>query len=216
MKSIINLKERLYGLILFMRIMGKIQKFDLHSRSQFLQYFERSCREPATQYEKLELLKSFSKTGDYWIETGTFVGYTTRGLSEGSSHVYSLEPSTLYYDLASSNLANRPNITVVNRTSEEGLLEVIDRVPKGSHVNLWLDGHYSDGETFLGNNLCPIEAELEIIKSRLSHVNVTIFIDDFRLFGSDFGYPTKDFLVNWSKVNEFSWTVEKDIFIMSK
>jgi hypothetical protein len=196
--------------------MGKIQKFDLYSRSQFLQYFERSCREPATAFEKLELLKSFSKTGDYWIETGTFIGYTTRGLSEVSAHVYSLEPSSLYYEIASRNLANRPNITLVNKTSEEGLLEVIDRAPQGSHVNFWLDGHFSEGETFLGNNLCPIEAELEIVKSRLSHVNVTIFIDDFRLFGVDFGYPNKDFLVNWSKVNGFSWTVEKDIFIMSK
>ena len=216
MKTTTTLKEFLAGIIFLLKIFWRIRKFDLHSRNQWIQYFDRSCREPATQYEKLELLKSFSKGNQFWIETGTFMGYTTRGLSLVSKKVISLEPSEIYFGVASKNLTDVKNVAIINTTSEDGLLSAIDQIPKGSHINFWLDGHYSAGNTFLGANHCPVEQELGIIRSRLSEINVKIFIDDFRLFGTEEGYPTKDYLVNWSRDNGFSWSVEKDIFILSK
>jgi hypothetical protein len=108
------------------------------------------------------------------------------------------------------------NVTFVNATSEDGLLATIEKFPPGSHINFWLDGHYSELNTFLGANHCPIEEELAIIESRLDSLEVTIFVDDFRLFGVQAGYPSKDFLVDWSRDHEFSWTVEQDIFILQK
>jgi hypothetical protein len=179
-------------------------------------YFDRSCREPATQFEKLKFLQSFSNKSQFWIETGTFKGYTTRGLSEASKAIATLEPSTIYFDLSSKALSDLDNVTLVNATSEDGLLATIDNFPKGSHINFWLDGHYSELDTFLGANHCPIEEELKTIALRLSVHTVTIFIDDFRLFGSQKGYPSKDFLVDWSRDNGFFWSVEKDIFILQK
>jgi len=217
MKSTLKpLKDWLFGLFLFSKIVIRVSKFDLHSRNQWVQYFDRYCREPATQFEKLSLLNSFSKNSHYWIETGTFMGYTTRGLSKVSKHVYTLEPSKFYFDLSSKNLSDLSNVTVVNMTSEEGLLSIIEKIPNGAHVNFWLDGHYSAGDTFLGANHCPVQQELNVISSKLQQISVTIFIDDFRLFGVEEGYPSKDYLVNWSRDHGFSWSVEKDIFILSR
>ena len=212
----LRVKEWLYGLYLFIRIIQRVRKFDLHSRSQWVQYFERSCREPATQFEKLQLLQSFSKKDQFWIETGTFQGYTTRGLSKASKAITSLEPSKFYFELASKALADLDNVTLVNASSEEGLPAIIDNFPRGSHINFWLDGHYSAGDTFLGVNHCPIEEELKTIGSRLGIFNMTIFIDDFRLFGVEEGYPSKDFLVDWARDHGFSWSIEKDILILKK
>jgi hypothetical protein len=215
-KFYISAKEWLHGIQLLSKILRRVMNFDLHSRNQWVSYFDRSCREPATQFEKLQLLKSFSKEDDFWIETGTFMGYTTRGLSKVSKAISSLEPSKLYFERSSKSLSDLKNVTLVNAASEDGLLAMIDNHPKGSHINFWLDGHYSAGDTFLGDNHCPIEEELKTIGSRLSVFDMTIFIDDFRLFGLEEGYPTKDLLVDWARDHGFTWSVEKDIFILSK
>jgi hypothetical protein len=198
------------------RSMGAIAKFDHFSRQQWLDYLDRSCREPASQIEKLRLLKSFSQPSHFWIETGTYMGYTTKGLSEVAFQVFSLEPSPIYYQMATEKLLYAKNVKIVNQSSETGLSGVLELIPDGSHVNFWLDGHYSAGNTYLGENHCPVKQELEVIEPRLKSLTVQIFIDDFRLFGKETGYPTKDFLVDWSRQHGFDWTVERDIFILSK
>mgnify|MGYP001341303556 CR=1 FL=1 len=46
---------------------------------------------------------------------------------------------------------------------------------------------------------------------------MNILIDDVRLFNKEFqNYPTKDFIVEWCKKNNLSWTIEHDIFILKK
>jgi len=204
------------SLVSLVQSMQAIAKFDQFSRQQWLDYLGRSCREPATQIEKLMLLKSFTRPSHYWIETGTYLGFTTKGLSEVASQVFSLEPSPIYFQSATEKLSDVKNIKIVNQSSEEGLSGVLDLIPDGSYANFWLDGHYSAGNTYLGANHCPVKEELEIIERRLKSLRVQIFIDDFRLFGIEPGYPTKDFLVDWARQNGFDWTVERDIFILSR
>ena len=217
MSSIIGfLHNRLTGFFVFLSAIHAIAKFDTYSQKQWLGYIERSCREPASQIEKLRLLQSFSSNDRCWIETGTYLGYTTRGLSKVAPHVYSLEPSELYFKKALISLSDLNNVSIINKSSEDGLLEILDLLDEGSKVSFWLDGHYSAGDTFLGANHCPIEEELNAIESRLGVIDPQIFIDDFRLFGAEEGYPSKDFLVDWSRKNGFSWTVERDILILSR
>ena len=64
----------------------------------------------------------------------------------------------------------------------------------------------------------PILKEMELIKKFLkSFKNVNILIDDIRLFNGNFqNYPSKDFLVEWCKENNFLWEIEHDIFICKK
>lgn len=211
-----EIKINLVSTLRLAHIARIISKVDNTSKLQILNYFERGCREPASNFEKVKFLSKFSHPDTYWIETGTFMGYTTRGLSARSKHVYSLEPSPKYFQQSTVGLSDCPNVSVINRTSEDGLLSIFEKIPSGSHVNLWLDGHYSAGGTFQGANKCPIPFELEVLEGLKSSYEFRVFVDDFRLFGVDDGYPEKDFLVKWSNKNGFSWTVENDIFIMSR
>ncbi len=204
------------GVLLTIRSMKAISHFDKFSQQQWLEYIDRSCREPASQIEKLKLLKSFSSPDRYWIETGTYLGYTTRGLSSVALHVFSLEPSEIYFTKAVISLSNLNNVSVINRSSEDGLSEILHSLEEGSKVSFWLDGHYSAGDTFLGVNHCPIQEELSAIGARLGVIDPQVFIDDFRLFGVEEGYPSKDFLIDWARQNGFKWTVESDILILTK
>lgn len=55
----------------------------------------------------------------------------------------------------------------------------------------WLDGHFSDGVTALGDAVTPIEDELAVVldQSQPAHV---VLVDDARLFVGAGGYPTLD------------------------
>ena len=103
-------------------------------------------------------------------------------------------------------------------TSEDFIVEILDKVPSGEHVCMWLDGHYSGFGTFKGQIETPIQFELDsalVARDRFS--SLVLFIDDFRLFrnyGEDQGeYPMRKWLVNWAEANSFAWTIEHDIFV---
>lgn len=65
-----------------------------------------------------------------------------------------------------------------------GVLSVLERP-----ALLWLDGHYSAGETARGRCDTPIREEVAAV-SRSSIPGHVILIDDARLFGSEPNYPT--------------------------
>ena len=110
-------------------------------------------------------------------------------------------------------------MTVVFGTSEEKFGEVLQSV--SGDLSFWLDGHYSGGPTFRGQIDTPIMAELHQIELMLNALeNISIFVDDVRCF-SGLGiknehYPPLRLLVDWAERNELSWTIEHDIFVMSK
>ena len=85
-------------------------------------------------------------------------------------------------------------------------------------INFWLDGHYSSGLTFKGDQECPIKDELDQIGNNLKRFKkVIILIDDIRCFlpNNKFDkYPSINYLVDWSRKNNFNWIIEHDIFIM--
>jgi len=173
------LKVKVVSVLRTLQISFRVARIDNTSKLQILDYFDRGCREPASAFEKVQFLKGFSRPDHYWIETGTFVGYTTRGLSSASRHVYSLEPSSHFFDVSTQQLSELSNVSIINSTSEDGLPSIFEMIPTGSFVNLWLDGHYSAGGTFLGANKCPIPFELEVLENLKSSYEFQIFIDDF-------------------------------------
>ena len=151
-----------------------------------------------------------------WIETGTYEGDTTAFLSDlGAPHVFSIEPSLQLYDLASIRFANNSGVTILHGPSEELMPSVIENV--AGDVSFWLDGHFSGGQTFRGENDSPIREELSEISAQLPRLGrVAILIDDFRLFGSAEhpAYPSKSWLVKWAGDNRLNWTVEHDVFVV--
>ena len=175
---------------------------------------------PAPDFVKHRVLMRHGRS-DAWIETGTYLGDTTKFLSKRAKIVYSLEPSEELYLSAIKRFQASQKIRIVNGTSEEKLREVINLIlPLDfKHISFWLDGHYSAGNTYHGPNDTPVVTELEIISEYLDLAwDVTIFIDDVRCFNSKLleyaSYPSLDLLVNWCKKNHMNWNIEHDILII--
>lgn len=208
-------KRKLEWVIAFLRLCWTLRYLDRFSLSQIDTSFRGSCREPASRFEKLRLLQSFSSPEHVWIETGTYMGFTTRGLSEASKFVHSLEPSPMWFEKSSLRLADLKNVALHNLTSEQGFGPILSSLLDEQNVNFWLDGHYSEGDTFMGGTPSPIKSELAAISATKDLSRFTILVDDFRRFGMEPGYPDKDYLVQFSKKHNFIWTVERDIFIMT-
>lgn len=170
---------------------------------------------PAPQRVKLEVIRRYGQHGGLWIETGTFLGATTKELAKIADAVITIEPSPELAAQARKRLARHANVTVLEGLSEDllpGLLE-----GREGNVSFWLDGHGSGGPTFLGPLLTPIRQELQAIEEHLDQFDrVAVLVDDFRGFGAssdvDGDYPSRSFLVAWADRHGLAWTVEHDIF----
>ncbi|GAB5447980.1 hypothetical protein [Gymnodinialimonas sp.] len=205
--------------------MATVQKYlpeGLYKRLQRVKHLRewagRGYSEHAPQFVKEGLFMRHGVPNATWIETGTFLGTTTRFLSQRAPKVYTIEPSDLYYRRALETFKGQ-NVEVINAPSEDALPKLLPELT--GPLNFWLDGHYSAGETYKGEIECPVEPELTAIAANLDHLDaVSILIDDVRLFFRDEttheDYPSLDYLVDWSRENGFEWRIEHDIFIMKR
>jgi hypothetical protein len=186
-------------------------------------WFDRRFASPAPNLVKWELMRRFGSQ-NVWIETGTYLGETTKILGARSSKVYTIEPSLELMNLAKNNCADLNNVEFLNGLSENLIEKVITSLTDSEYKNVsfWLDGHYSAGNTFLGPSKTPIRKELEIISKHLSRFQqLTIFVDDVRGFPTNqnqeiSAYPGIDWLVDWAESNKMYWMIEHDIFMVSK
>jgi hypothetical protein len=177
---------------------------------------------PAPYEVKIKTLKRRGGN-EVWIETGTYEGLTAIELSKFAKCVITLEASDKYFYLASSNLVGYSNVELIHGTSEKLLDLVLSRLVKKEKIkdiSFWLDAHYSSGETFGGENDCPVIEELRIIQSYLKKISrLTLFIDDVRLFKDDESapekFPTLFKIIKWIEENKLFWTIEHDILIIS-
>ena len=149
-----------------------------------------------------------------WVETGIYLGETTRFLAKKFSFVYTIEPSSECCRLARKRFRSFSNIELLAGTSEDVLQPLLKKIESQS-ICFWLDGHFSAGIAFEGQAKCPVLHELGVIEASLSKFKkVTVFIDDVRCAqGDPDNYPSLDVYVNWARQNSLMWTVENDIFI---
>jgi hypothetical protein len=161
----------------------------------------------------MKILESNSLQNATWIETGTYLGDTTRKLAKIARQVISIEPQLELSLFASTRLRRFKNVEIKNATSESCIAQVLEGVI--GPACFWLDGHYSGDVTFRGSEISPISTELIAISKYLKKDDVVVFVDDFRLFvnSTATGYPPHSALVAWAIENNLSWTVEQDIFI---
>lgn len=181
---------------------------------------------PAPHAIKMSVLNRYSNVDFPWIETGTYLGETTKSLAKVAPLVISLEPERTLYRSALDRLGTIGNIELLNLTSEEGLSLAISELSGFPGVNFWLDGHYSQGETYRGSADTPILSELDAISEAFQIGSISravIFVDDVRLFASERrenpeeserpGYPSLDDLVGWAQRRGHKWIIEHDIFV---
>jgi hypothetical protein len=171
---------------------------------------------PSPVRVKREVLMRNSTPQATWVETGTYLGETTKYLAPSAKQVFSLEPEPALFRRAQQRFANTANVTIINAASEVSFPTLLPTL--SGAVNFWLDGHYSAGITFRGNKDTPIIEELAQIEANLQHMGpVSVMIDDIRCFDptqeENAGYPAIDFLVDWARRNRFKWHIEHDIFV---
>ena len=170
---------------------------------------------PAPQKIKTRILKRNAFINGNWVETGTYLGDTTKFLARNFPQILitSLEPDLNLYLFNKSRLKRFKNVKLVNGTSENSLREII--LNENDMVNFWLDGHFSGDITYKGKVISPIIEELDIIEQNISRLKVCVFIDDIRDFVGEerTGYPDKNQLVDWAVRNNLDWHIEMDIFI---
>ena len=177
---------------------------------------KRGYSDHAPQFIKLAILEKYALDGATWVETGTFMGATTRFLASLAPKVFTVEPAPKLFARAERKFAGT-HVTVLNGVSEEVFPDLLPQIT--GDVCFWLDGHYSAGQTFKGATDCPVEDELSAIEASLPNFEkISILIDDVRCFLStadDFAdYPSIDYLVDWARKHGFNWRIEQDIFII--
>jgi hypothetical protein len=183
---------------------------------EWRQFSQRSFSAPSPTLLKMKTLILFSNKDGKWVETGTYMGGTTEFLARRFPAVTSIEPSLTFHNYAKSRLRKTKNVILLHGTSED-LFEtaLLSAAPA---ANIWLDGHFSDGGTFLGSKVSPVEEELAAIRQNMDKFkSLTIFIDDVRLFPrsheEETGYPKFQWVIDWCSQNGFKWQVQNDILI---
>ena len=211
----------LYPIRHFYRILVFTQTYGVSQTFRLSQWADNDFKSPAPNVIKWKVMKRWGGR-ETWIETGTYLGETTSQLAKDSEFVISLEPEPTLYKNAQQKFRNSKNIVLLNGTSELKLREAVFLARQRNLVDMsfWLDGHFSEGLTFLGELECPVIFELQVIAEVLSTEEpLTILIDDVRCFSRTNevvrGYPSLSYLVNFADKHNLFWVIEHDIFIMS-
>lgn len=115
---------------------------------------------------------------DTFVETGTFTGNTTKWAAGLFRTVVSVEASDKLHALAKQRLARSGNVTLHHGWSHEVLPSIMAVTPGQAVV--WLDAHWSCGETAGSDLECPVLAEIAAVDA--GNVDHIVMIDDARLF----------------------------------
>jgi hypothetical protein len=151
-----------------------------------------------------------------WVETGTYRGETTAFLAKTAKMVYSIEPGPKLFSDARDYFRNHANVEIINGLSERALPQLLPTL--AGNICFWLDGHYSEADTFKGPLDTPITVELDCIGNNLFRMSkIAVMIDDAHLFNGRIhiygAYPGIDEIIAWAQNHKLSWHIEHDIFI---
>lgn len=151
-----------------------------------------------------------------WVESGTYLGQTTKFLLDRGNEVYTIEPDFRLHSHALEKFKDRDLCSIYLGDSAVLLPDVLRVLDRAKPTAFWLDGHYSGTGTFQGDHSTPIREELVAIEKCIGEFDyIEIFIDDIREFvNQSHGYPPIEVLTNFARANSFNWTIENDIFHM--
>ena len=161
---------------------------------------------------KLTLLNHLRKrTGSQeLIEVGTYRGVTAARCSKSFAKVYTIELSKELHEQAKAYLAPFTNVTALQGDGMDHLKSLFETANLQKAV-VFLDGHFSGGDTAKGEVPEPGVEELKLLAKHKSKIGA-IMIDDFRSFGTEPGFPSKTELINAieSDFKDFDFTVHFD------
>lgn len=108
---------------------------------------------------------------DCVVETGTYLGQTTRFFASQVRRVDTIENSVLYY--TTTHFDDCPNVTMHFGSSSDKLLPVLESLNPKSNVLLYLDAHWEEN--------WPLLDELRAVQMSPFTGRSVIMIDDFKI-----------------------------------
>lgn len=128
-----------------------------------------------------EFLKSIAQIckAKVFVETGTFVGETAAIAAHIFNEVHTIELSSHLYEKACTRFQRQPHVHLYCGDSAVVLPQVLNKLQHKAVI--WLDGHWSCGNTARGPVNCPLLFELAAIKES-GIVDAVLLIDDIRDF----------------------------------
>jgi hypothetical protein len=140
---------------------------------------------------KYRVIRALAKRvgADCLIETGTFRGVMAARCARVFKTVLTVELDAKLAAQTKASLAEYRNVTVYQGDAVALLPQMLAHPDAGRCV-IFLDAHYSGGDTACGEVPEPAIAELDILARHLDRI-AGILIDDFRCFGVEEGFPTK-------------------------
>lgn len=149
---------------------------------------------PSINLNFLNELKCTLSDYPVFIETGTYLGETIFGMEPYFDKLFTIELSEKYYTNTSAKYKGT-KINFLLGDSSTRLKDVFDSVTENCLI--FLDGHYSSGDTAKGKKECPLLEEIEQINTYCKG-NAIIIIDDCRLLSKG---PQDGFAHDWSDIN---------------
>ena len=143
----------------------------------------------------LELHDNYTNYSNF-IESGTYLGETIKGMEPYFNSLHKNKIKEEYYNNCRNNIkSNKINFLLGDSTIEmETLLPTIK-----DKTIFFLDGHWSAGDTGKGLKDCPLYEELTLINTLYENEGI-IIIDDCRLFGK--GPSFNNEVCNWEDINK--------------
>lgn len=184
-------------------------------------WYKRNYSGRSPNFIKRTVLIKNALPNSIWIETGTYLGQTTKFLSKHFCKIYSIEANLDLFNSSRKYLKKYNNIEVINATSEIGLKKVLaQKINK--NVNFFLDAHGVSNNkttTYIGKESNPVLSELDIIKKKINDLkNFRIFIDDVDWCAIDYIKKKKSYklnlIVDWCRKNNLQWMISNNILII--
>lgn len=139
---------------------------------------------------------------NYFIETGSYIGNgIAQAIDAGFKHIISIELSYKYFVLCKNKFQNYSFVNIIHGDSCKILSNVISYIREP--ITFWLDGHYSSGDTAIGQYPSPLMQELDSISNHLIK-NHTIIIDDMRCWQKSdplYNFDTFDIIKKIYEIN---------------
>lgn len=169
-----------------------------------------------TQLRKRRIIKSLGLEYNIQliVETGTYLGQSTKFFAKKFYKVYSIELDQQLYKYSKNKLRKRKNITLFCGNSKEVLPRILSDLT-GPCV-FFLDGHASGGVTSSGDEPSPIKYELNLLKDFYFIKDSIIICDDARGFDGRNSYPHINELGNLAaRLNLASPRILEDMIIIT-